>query len=168
MVLAVPTKKRVTRPAFGRDVPPPSLRSNISARIQACGHRKQYRKTRNTTHTAPFVRNASIASGLRYPLGARTARPLRCVDHDDLHPRAERCRARRNQSAGSDVTTLPHRQQKSPALRGFLLNPNYAASRDAFLRSCSNKKRLRIRIVFGVISTNSSSSIISMADSNVI
>ncbi len=54
--------------------------------------------------------------------------------------------------------------QKYPETRtNARFSKYYAASRLARLRSCSSKKRLRIRIVFGVISTNSSSSINSIA-----
>jgi beta-alanine--pyruvate transaminase len=48
----------------------------------------------------------------------------------------------------------------------FIFSRYYAASREAFLRSCSFKKRLRKRMLLGVISTSSSSSINSTAYSN--
>lgn len=81
----------------------------------------------------------------------------------------------RSTRADGLIENMPGPQPESPvnerADHTNLATPtlllDYAATREAFLRSCSCRKRLRMRMVFGVISTSSSSAMNSMADSSV-
>lgn len=100
MVLGLRSRPSFHRSAQRRRSPAPSLRRDLSTRVQARGSGCWHRQAGDAAHAAPLLCDPSAAGRKRHPHRARVARARRRGDNDDLHTRAEDGRRRRAQPSG--------------------------------------------------------------------
>ena len=102
-----PSRTILPRSIFGRAGALSSASAEHPALDAERDPRRRHREAGELPHLPPLLRHPSARGRLRHPHGAGTAGPRRREDDDDLHARAEPRRARREESAGSQLTGYP-------------------------------------------------------------